>query len=276
MPNVKPILPPLKTPKTATFPLELQDSPSSIFDSIKKEESSTPPYTTIFYRASQGIHGFYKRLGLPVSAGASFHKFSEKISSQPGSAVDSSNEMSPSTKSPCFPLPPRTPKSAGPLSKGPLYPNYLLFRHSKKNSPTTADPPRSATSVQSPHSTSDWTVSYSERIHTSSCRSGKQAVEVVSRTVTLKGKRIEPTMLAEPPKYKRRKFREDKANKHMKDIKEVKEIKHTEEIQEAEEIKVTEDIEGAEAKESKHTKDVTKTMETKASKEITPKIAQEV
>ncbi|KAJ6152953.1 hypothetical protein N7497_007272 [Penicillium chrysogenum] len=71
----KPVLPPLKTPKTMTFPSELHESPLTAgSDFIKREEGSSTPITP-----PQAYTEFLKALTpvftSPVSAGVDFPKF---------------------------------------------------------------------------------------------------------------------------------------------------------------------------------------------------------
>ncbi|KAJ5784521.1 uncharacterized protein N7503_009733 [Penicillium pulvis] len=233
MPNVKPILPPLKTPKSATFPSELHDdSPStSIFDSIKQEGSTTPPTPNSSIPLPKAYTEFLEAMTpvfSPASAGPNFQKFSfEKTAasptSQPASALSGSFTFSPITRSPTISLPPPTPGSAVYSKKGFPVPRRLRIPHpqSLKYSPTT-DSPRSATSLRSPFSNSDWKLRYYEPPRSSGPTSGKpvSVKQIVTRTVTYKR-----TQLDAPPKGKRRKCREAKECKDMKDIKELKDVK---------------------------------------------------
>ncbi|KAJ6079275.1 hypothetical protein N7467_009028 [Penicillium canescens] len=214
MPSAKPILPPLKTPKSATFPSELHNgSSSSLSDYIKQEDQSTPitPPTayTDFLKALTPV------FTSPASASFNFPKFpSEKLStatsptSQPASALSGSFIFSDSVRSPTVSLPPPTPASAAPSRKSFPIPRRLRIPQSLKFSPSADSPrsatPRSATTLRSPFSPSDWKLRYYEppRSATGKPVSVKQ---VVTRTVTYKR-----TQLEAPPKGKRRKCREAK------------------------------------------------------------------
>lgn len=211
MPNTKPALHPLKTPKSASFPSELQDvSSPSLSDAIKQEDLSTPitPPTayTDFLKALTPV------FTSPASAGVSFPKYpSEKLSekpsdsptSQPASALSGSFVFSDTGRSPTVSLPPPTPASAAPSRRNFPVPRRLCIPPSLKYSPTT-DSPKSATTLRSPFSPSDWKLRYYDPPRSAS---GKpvSVKQVVTRTVTYKR-----TQLEAPPKGKRRKCREAK------------------------------------------------------------------
>jgi len=219
MPSAKPILPPLKTEETASYPSQLHNgSTSSLSDYIKQEDLSTPitPPTayTDFLKALTPI------FTSPASASFSFPKypvekpaFSTSPTSQPASALSGSFIFSDSARSPTVSLPPPTPASAAPSRKGIPIPRRLRIPQSLKFSPGAESPrsatprsatPRSATTLRSPFSPSDWKLRYYEapRSATGKPVSVKQ---VVTRTVTYKR-----TQLEAPPKGKRRKCREAK------------------------------------------------------------------
>ncbi|KAJ5094332.1 hypothetical protein N7456_010193 [Penicillium angulare] len=236
MPTVRPVLPPLKTPKSASFPSELHDdSPStSISDSIKQEDSFTPltPHSSIpLPKAYTEFLEAMTPVFSPASAGANFQKFtfdktSASPTSQPASALSGSFAFSPyTTRSPTISLPPPTPGSAVYSKKGFPLPRRLRIPQSIKYSPTT-DSPRSATSIRSPFSATDWKLRYYEPPRSSG---GKpvSVKQIVTRTVTYKR-----TQLDAPPKGKRRKCRDSKEGKELKDIVAVKEIKPKKESQE--------------------------------------------
>ncbi|KGO71864.1 hypothetical protein PITC_025960 [Penicillium italicum] len=207
MPSVKPILPPLKTPKTEIFPSQLHNgSTSSVSDYIKEDQSTpiTPPtaYTDFLKALTPVFTG-------PMSAGLSFPKY-EKAStatsptSQPASAFSGST-FSDSVRSPTVSLPPPTPNSAAP-SRRSFHGRRLRIQSSLKFSPSADSPrsatPWSATTLRSPFSPSDWTLRYYDSPRSAKPVSVKQ---VVTRTVTYKR-----TQLEAPPKGKRRKCREAK------------------------------------------------------------------
>ncbi|KAJ5811931.1 hypothetical protein N7474_008232 [Penicillium riverlandense] len=209
MPNSKPVLHPLKTPKSATFPSDLHiESPSSLSDTVKQEDLSTPitPPTayTDFLKALTPVFS-------PASAGAgfTFPKYpldkpsAASPTSQPASALSGSFVFGDSARSPTISLPPPTPSSANSTKRSFPVPRRLRIPQSLKYSPTT-DSPKSATILRSPFSPSDWKLRYYEppRSATGKPVSVKQ---VVTRTVTYKC-----TPLEAPPKGKRRKCRESK------------------------------------------------------------------
>ncbi|KAJ5376609.1 hypothetical protein N7509_013495 [Penicillium cosmopolitanum] len=222
MPTVKPILHPLKTPKSASFPSELHsDSSSSPSDLIKQEELCTPitPDSSIPKAYTQFLEAMTPVFS-PVSAGVNFPKFPLKRpsppTSQPASAMSGSFSFSDSVRSPTVSLPPPTPASAQPSRKNFAHPRRLRIPHSAKYSPCT-DSPKSATMLRSPFTPSGWNPRYFEGPHSANpCGKPVSVRQVVTRTVTYKR-----TQLEAPPKGKRRKCR---------DIKEVKEVKEGKEV----------------------------------------------
>lgn len=226
MPNTKPILPPLKTPKSASFPSELHDDcPSSISEALKQEEESLKPKSTPITPAS--IPPAYKEfldaltpVFSPASAGVSlkspFGKSAASPTSQPASALSSTFSFrGDSVRSPTISLPPPTPASATRSRKGFPFPaaRHPRIPHSHKYSPTT-DSPKSGTSLRSPYSPYA-----SEQLgkalyrHEQPYTAGGKPVsvkQIVTRTVTYK-----QTQLDAPPKGKRRKYRELKETKEV-------------------------------------------------------------
>lgn len=225
MPNAKPILPPLKTPKSASFPSELHDDcPSSISDAIKQEEELSNPKSTPITPGS--IPSAYKEfleaftpIFSPASAGVSFKSPFERPAasptSQPASALSGSFSLrGDSARSPTISLPPPTPASAAVPRKGHLAPRRLRnLPPLLKYSPTT-DSPKSATTFRTPFSP----CAPEELGKTLYCyeppyTAGGKPVsvkQVVTRTVTYKR-----TQLDAPPKGKRRKCRELKEPKEV-------------------------------------------------------------
>jgi hypothetical protein len=213
MPSVKPVLPPLKTPKSATFPSELHNgSTSSLY--IKQEDQSTPitPPTayTDFLKALTPV------FTSPASAGLTFPKYLHEKSStaaspisQPASALSGSFAFGDSVRSPTISLPPPTPASAAPSRRSFPVPRRLRIPQSLKFSPSADFPrsatPRSATTLRSPFSPSDWKLRYYEPPRSASSGKSVSVRQVVTRTVTYKR-----TQLEAPPKGKRRKCREPK------------------------------------------------------------------
>lgn len=224
MPSVKPILPPLKTPKTEIFPSQLHNgSTSSISDYIKQEDLSTPitpptAYTEFLKALTPVFTG-------PMSASLGFPQYlGDKASnatsptSQPASAFSEST-FSDSVRSPTVSLPPPTPNSAAPSRRS--FHGRLRIQSSLKFSPSADSPrsatprsatpwsaaPKSATTLRSPFSPSDWTLRYYDSPRSAKPVSTKpvSVKQVVTRTVTYKR-----TQLEAPPKGKRRKCREAK------------------------------------------------------------------
>lgn len=226
MPNVKPILPPLKTPKSATFPSEFHDDcPSSISDAIKQEEDllnskSTPitPQSAIPNSYLKFLEDYNTKSPLKTSSSSS--------SSQPASAMSGSFSFGDFVRSPTVSLPPTTPLSAVPSRRNLPVPRRLRIPPSLKYSPTT-DSPKSATSLRTPFSPSgDWRIRYLDPPRSAN---GKpvSVKQVVTRTVTYKR-----THLDAPPKGKRRKCREAKEGKELKEVKGMKGIKEPKEVKE--------------------------------------------
>lgn len=223
MPTTKPILPPLKTPKSASFPSELHDDcPSSISDAIKQEEESLNQKSTPITPASS-IPSAYKEfldaltpIFSPASAGVSFKSAFERSgaspTSQPASALSSSfSPRGESVRSPTISLPPPTPASAAASRKAFPVPRRLRIPQSLKYSPTT-DTPKSATSFRTPFSpyTPDGLGKALYRYEPPYTAGGQSVSvkQIVTRTVTYKR-----TQLEAPPKGKRRKCRELKEPK---------------------------------------------------------------
>ena len=248
MPNAKPVLPPLKTPKSATFPSELHDDSSASSISIKQEDSATPITPNSSLPLPKAYTEFLDALTpvfSPASAGPNSQKFSfEKTgaspTSQPASALSTSFSFSTCGRSPTVSLPPPTPGSAVNLCKGFSSPRHLPLPRPYKYSPGTDSPmsatPMSAPSLRSPYSASpyssaDWKLRYGDPPRSAS---GKpvSVKEIVTRTVTYKR-----TQLDAPPKGKRRKYREGKEGKELKEPKAFKETPEIPEFKEIKEIK---------------------------------------
>ncbi|CAI7582075.1 unnamed protein product [Penicillium glandicola] len=227
MPALKPDLHPLKTPKAFIFPSEIhRDSKTLTVDDIKREDGSATPITpplayTDFLNALTPV------FTSPVSAGG-FPNFPMEKSdpspiSQPSTATSPALSARISVKSPVTPaisLPPPSPCTL----KSPKAPPALrrlripqsLKPFSSKDSPRTSTPcsatpysaspysatqwsalPRSATSLRSPFSPSDWKLRYLEAPRSATTKA------VVTRTITYKRTPLDP-----PPKGKRRKTQE--------------------------------------------------------------------
>ncbi|KAJ5389756.1 uncharacterized protein N7496_000824 [Penicillium cataractarum] len=200
----KPFLYPLKTPKSHTFPSELYDDlPSSRSDSIKREDGSATPMTPLSY--TQFLEKHASAAYSPSSAGAEFPKFNfEKRRPSPISVPSSASTNAPLSayegpKTTSATMPSPSPIAASPRSA--RLPNTLR----RLRIPTTCvyspitDSPRSARTIHSPFSPSDWKI---RCIETPRSAGGKSVSvrQVVTRTVTYKRTHLEP-----PPKGKRRK-----------------------------------------------------------------------
>jgi hypothetical protein len=203
----KPSLHPLKTPKTATFPSELQcKSPFPSLNVIIKQEEGlktpiTPPLAyTEFLKALTPV------LTSPMSAGVISEKSSGKSTptSQPSSAATSCYCACDGRKSPNSGVPPSPfiqPRSA-------KTPTGLRRLRIPTSSPlySPIDSPHSA-SARSPYSPSDWSldagVRYFDRPRSGVVRP-VSVRQVVTRTVTYKRTDLDPA-----PKGKRRKTMED-------------------------------------------------------------------
>lgn len=202
----KPFLHPLKTPKSHTFPSELYDDlPSSRSDSIKREDGSPTPMTPLSY--TQFLEKHASAAYSPSSAGTEFPKFNfEKRRPSPISVPSSASTHTPLSaypydgpKTSSAAMPSHSPIAASPRSA--RLPNTLR----RLRIPTTCvyspitDSPRSARTLHSPFSPSDWKIRCIETPRSP----GGTAVsvrQVVTRTVTYKR-----THLQLPPKGKRRK-----------------------------------------------------------------------
>ncbi|CAI7641989.1 unnamed protein product [Penicillium discolor] len=224
MPVRKPDLHPLKTPKTFIFPSEIhKESKTLTVDDIKREDGSATPITpplayTDFLNALTPV------FTSPVSAGG-FPKFSIEKSdpspiSQPSTATSPALSPVVSVKSPTTPavsLPPPSPCTV----KSAKAPPALRRLRIPQDSPRTATPcsatpysagpysatqwsalPRSAASLRSPYSPSDWKLRYLDAPRSATTKA-VSVRQVVTRTITYKRTPLDP-----PPKGKRRKTQE--------------------------------------------------------------------
>ncbi|GES59484.1 hypothetical protein ATEIFO6365_0003076400 [Aspergillus terreus] len=230
MPSMKPVLHPFQTPKTMTFPSELQSgASSSLSDNVKSEDALSTPITppaayTEFLKALTPV------FASPNSASVDFSKFTfdggrsnsngssntsgnggsgstntnrppaYSPTSQPTSAVSSTFNFNPdaSIRSATASLPPPVPWAASRPRRDPRNLRSLRIPPPPPYSPTIAASPRSATTMRSPYSPSDWQLRYLEGPRSAS---GRLSVRhVVTHTVTYKR-----TELEDPPKGKRRK-----------------------------------------------------------------------
>ncbi|EXJ59413.1 uncharacterized protein A1O5_12294 [Cladophialophora psammophila CBS 110553] len=217
MPSVaRPVLPPLQTPKTASFPSEIVETPISCVSAVIKQENAnlktpiTPPVAyTEFLKALTPV------LASPPVSSTLQRSMSDESTctrhsmiSVASTSSSLSSGRSESRKSPCSSVPP-TPyarKTPTPLKR-------LRIPHSPAFSPSTSGPsPRTAMSgmsnggIYSPFSPADWNCESATRRYfdapRSACSKTVNVRSVVSRTVTYK--RSPP--LDPAPKGKKRKI----------------------------------------------------------------------
>ncbi|PYI15418.1 hypothetical protein BO86DRAFT_385884 [Aspergillus japonicus CBS 114.51] len=208
----KPILHPLQTPRTMTFPSELQaDSGASLSGGGARNSSDdglstpiTPPAAyTEFLKALTPI--FSPADGNGATTRFVWDKATKTPTSQPASAVSGSFNFSDATTRPATAsLPPPTPYGTVPPTRRDMMNlRRLRIPPAMRYSPTL-ETPRSANSILSPYSPSDWKLRYWEGPR-SATASRVSVRHVVTHTVTYKR-----TQLEDPPKGKRRKHSEEK------------------------------------------------------------------
>ncbi|KIW42296.1 uncharacterized protein PV06_05858 [Exophiala oligosperma] len=206
MPAVtRPVLPPLQTPKTASFPSEIVNTPVSCVPAMIKQESAGTPITppvayTDFLKALTPV------LASPPSTGALQRSLSDESTSTRNSMISNtstssslSSAKSESHKSPAGSVPP-TPDARRNLRR-------LRIPHSPAFSPNTCGPsPRTAFSgmsagsmIYSPFSPADYRYFDAPR---SACSKPVSVRSVMTRTVVYK--RSPP--LDPAPKGKKRKL----------------------------------------------------------------------
>ncbi|KAK5045446.1 hypothetical protein LTR84_009310 [Exophiala bonariae] len=214
----RPVLPPLQTPKTASFPSEIVDTPNSCVSAFIKQENIGTPITppvayTDFLKALTPV------LASPPVTGALSRSMSDESTSTRHSIISNtsttssmSSSRSESHKSPTSSIPP-TPYSR----RTPTGLRRLRIPHSPAFSPSTCGPsPRTAVSAMSgmstgsllysPFSPADWSADSATRRYfdapKSACVKPVSVRSVVTRTVTYK--RSPP--LEPAPKGKKRKI----------------------------------------------------------------------
>ena len=206
--TAKPVLPPLQTPKSATFPSELHScSLPSLIGVIKQEDDLKTPITppvayTDFLKALTPV------LASPMTTGVSFNSTtSDKSSSgkttptsQPSTANSSCFCICEGRKSPNNVVAPSStfarPKSGRVTSPNSL--RRLRIPQSPLYSPATESP----LSVRSPFSPADWVLDGGVRYFEaprSACARPVSVRQVVTRTVTYKRTPLDPA-----PKGKRK------------------------------------------------------------------------
>ncbi|KAL4895601.1 hypothetical protein BDV59DRAFT_172795 [Aspergillus ambiguus] len=232
MPSRKPVLHPLQTPKTMTFPSELQSGgSSSLSDNVKNEDALSTPITppaayTEFLKALTPV------FASPNSASVDFSKLNfdgtrsssnngssgsnsgnnsgnkkppaYSPTSQPTSAISSTFTFNPdsSIRSATASLPPPAPWAGSRPRRDVRNLRSLRIPPPPPYSPTISASPRSATTIRSPYSPSDWQLRYLDGPRSAN---GRLSVRhVVTHTVTYKR-----TELEDPPKGKRRKVQHE-------------------------------------------------------------------
>ncbi|EXJ79334.1 hypothetical protein A1O3_08836 [Capronia epimyces CBS 606.96] len=217
MPAVtRPVLPPLQTPKTASFPSEIINTPVSCVSAVIKEENLGTPITppvayTEFLKALTPV------LASPPETGALQRSMSDESTTTRDSItslVSATSSTDFSTKSDSY----KSPTSSIPPTpftrKNPTALRRLRIPHSPAFSPSTCGPsPRTAISAMStgsmlysPFSPADWNLDSATRRYfdppRSACPKPVSVRSVVKRTVTYR--RSPP--LDPPPKGKKRKI----------------------------------------------------------------------
>lgn len=236
MPSAKPFLHPLKTPKSATFPSELHDEIlSSSSDRVKQETGTSTPITpptayTDFLKAYTPVFTSPASAGVtfpryPLDSNSSSSNSSNKLApnsastsstSQPASAVSGSFIFNEPIKSATAALPPPLPSAGAtrPARKDPSSLRRLRIPPSSMAFSPSTDSPRSATTIRSPFSPSDWKLRYLEPPRSATSGRPINVRQVVTRTVTYKR-----TQLEAPPKGKRRKYQESKQEAKYQEVK---------------------------------------------------------
>ena len=212
----KPVLPPLQTPKTGSFPSEIVETPLSACVSavIKQEQGLKTPITpptayTDFLKALTPVLASPPASALQRSLSDDSIATKDSITSNPSSASSFSSGKSEDHKSPNSSVPPT------PYRRTPSALKRLRIPHSPHYSPSTCGPsPRTGMSsmssaLYSPFSPADWSIDSATRKYfdapRSACSKPVSVRSVVTRTVTYK--RSPP--LDPAPKGKKRKLDHD-------------------------------------------------------------------
>jgi hypothetical protein len=194
----KPALPPLKTPKSVTFPSELRENPQG--ESTRHREGeptpiSPPPAYTEFLRT------FSPSFSSPSSAHGScprsrLDQVSSSSTSMPSSAMGTSFSVDAASKtgSAAMPSPAATPHSARELQ-------FLQ----RLRIPDSAASPQTGRAMHSPFSPTEWRFRYAESPRSANGGAVSVRQTTTRRTVTL---RYSTPPLDPPPKGKRRKTSE--------------------------------------------------------------------
>lgn len=217
--TTKPTLPPLQTPKSASFPSEIVETPLSACVSaiVKQEQSLQTPITP------PTAYTDYLKALTPVLASPPPSALSRSLSDESTTSQKSATSMPTSTKSDSSKTEEQqqSPRSCNSLPPTPLRRTSsglrrLRIPHSPAYSPSTCGPsPRTAVSslptgsaIYSPFSPADWSLDSASRRYfdtpRSACSNPVSVRSVVTRTVTYK--RSPP--LDPAPKGKKRKVEE--------------------------------------------------------------------
>lgn len=227
MPTEKPVLPPLQTPKSASFPSEIVAiaSPMAGLPAVLKQEESmktpiTPPVAyTEFLKALTPVitspaPSSALPSGVPKTEPSDVSSGRNTPISLPSTATSFSSNQSKDMKSPSIAV---TPSSPNPRPQSALSPSglrRLKIPQSPAFSAGISPSPRSAAlsalSARSPFSPADWGLDGSGRRFffeppRTGCNRPVSVRSVVTRTVTYR--RSPP--LGPPPKGKRRKISHD-------------------------------------------------------------------
>ncbi|KAI9924574.1 hypothetical protein MW887_006847 [Aspergillus wentii] len=220
----KPTLPPLQTPKNMNFPSELYDSPlPSCTDSIKPDydypissASITPPpaYTeflkslsSVYTSPASATTSSFPRYPFdhprpsPISVPSSTTSASFPTASRSISRYGSTSIPPPSPAS-AVAAPPHSARGSGPR------PRHLRLPPSYIHSPSV-ESPRSASTIRSPYSPSDWKMRHLDSPRSADGRSFSVR-QVVTQTITYK--RAPPLHPPPPGKRKRNTERRDVDN----------------------------------------------------------------
>ncbi|KIX07544.1 uncharacterized protein Z518_02197 [Rhinocladiella mackenziei CBS 650.93] len=213
MPAVtRPVLPPLQTPKTASFPSEIVDTPVSAVIKQENAVAGTPITPPVAY--TEFLKALTPVLASPPATGVLQRSMSDESTCTRYSTISNastssslSSSRSESHKSPSSSVPP-TPYTR----KTPTALRRLRIPHSPAFSPTTCGPsPRTTVSgmstggIYSPFSPADWNIDSASRRYfdppRSACPKPVSVRSVVKRTVTYK----RSPLLDPAPKGKKRK-----------------------------------------------------------------------
>ncbi|RMZ79172.1 hypothetical protein DV738_g3540, partial [Chaetothyriales sp. CBS 135597] len=215
----KPVLPPLQTPKTASFPSEIVETPLSACVSavIKQEQDLKTPITpptayTDFLKALTPV------LASPPTSALQRSLSDETVATKDSTGSNPSSASSSSSSSKSEEGKSETAAPTAPARRTPSALKRLRIPHSPHYSPTTCGPsPRTGLSsissaIFSPFSPADWRIDSTTRKHfdapRSACAKQVSVRSVVTRTVTYK--RSPP--LDPAPKGKKRKLDEPATN----------------------------------------------------------------